>query len=154
MSKYTEYIVTVVIVCGIGGCTYLLLNETEDMIPGWSDPVIIREDAVSLSLLIHDGIWIASGGVEDMDIYYSEDGRKWSSYPLPEIINDFSTYEDLQWLHRPNGDVWLVLHLDRLGRRGWNHYYVQKTKDTVTPPEPVKYLNDDLLHILQMNLRS
>lgn len=138
---YREAAITVVVLCLIGAGTYLFLNGLEDNTPGWSDSAVIRNNSWSLSLLIDDGFWIAVENRREMSIYHSEDGKEWSSQSLPAVLPGFPGYEDVQWLHRPNGDIWLVWHPDISRKEFWRFFYTPLREKEFAIPGSFYYLN-------------
>ena len=76
---HREAVITGGVLCLICAGTYLFLNGIENKTPGWSYSANIQNDASSHSLLIDDGFWIAVEDHGEVSIYYSEDGKKWSS---------------------------------------------------------------------------
>ena len=143
--KHREAVITGVVLCLICAGTYLFLNGIENKTPGWSDSAIIQNKASSLSLLIDDGFWIAVEYDDEISIYYSEDGKKWSPQNPPADISGFPGYEDVQWLQRPNGDIWLVWHPDVSYREFWRFFYARLQEKEFAVPGSFHYLNERVI---------
>ena len=143
--NHHEAAITGVVLCLICAGTYLFLNGMEDKTPGWSDSAIIQNKASSLSLLIDDGFWIAAEYHEKLSIYYSKDGEEWSPQNLPANISGFPGYEDVRWLHRPNGDIWLVWHPDVSHGEFWRFFYARLQEKGFAVPGSFHYLNESFL---------
>lgn len=154
MNKYYESALTVVILCLIAAGTYTLLSPGEDTIPGWSNPILIKKKwyepplftrsvGDEPSLLIHNGeFWVAYEYANDIAIFHSKNGKKWSSCPSPETPSGYDLMMCPQWLKRPDGTVWLVFFPTTFNKKPSVFHYSQLKEDKIfTEPEKANFLN-------------
>ena len=116
MNKtYLQIFILPATICAISFSVFVCLNAQEEVTPGWTDPIAIKQPGCCPSLLFHQGeFWLVfrRGGDEgpEIAVIRSQDGVEWSSPRalVKESAENLLSPTNPQWLKRPDGEVWLV----------------------------------------------
>ncbi len=105
-----RHITFLIVLCLLGVGIFMVLSTTHLFTPAWTYTRHSFHKGESPSLLFHDNrLWLATEKLTQIEILYSENGVRWSSFKFPEELPKYYTeFHNPCWLRRPNGDVWLL----------------------------------------------
>jgi hypothetical protein len=114
MRRYFVIFAGILLVIALS--SFIYLESSTNIAPGWSDAVKIQERGFEPKLAYHNGeLWLAFHGFweskgRSIMTTHSYDGVEWSSpFPLvKESPQDCSRPNIIQWLERPDGTLWFL----------------------------------------------